>query len=283
MRKLSSPRLDLTDRVLALSLGLILLVAITAPLLPLPDPNLQQMGMRLTPPWPLAESSPEHLLGTDHLGRDMLARILAGARLTLLIAFAGVALGGLFGVTMGFVAGYFGGWVDVAITRVIDAQLALPFILLAMGIVAARGRSITVLIFTLAVVSWAHYARLVRSDTQVVSTHVYIRALKAAGLPTRQIILRHIVPNVGGTILVVATLEIGTLVLGESALSFLGLGVVSPDISWGAMLAEGRAHIRESWWVVAFPGMAISALVLLVNLLGDGLHRAYDPRKVEYR
>lgn len=263
---------------LTLALAFVVTIAIVGPWLPLPSPNAQSLTNRLQPPV-FAGGSWDHPLGTDGLGRDMLARLTAGTRLTMLVAFTSVLIGGLIGVTAGTLSGLRRGWVDTVISRVIDAQLAIPFLLLAIAVITARGRSLGVLIFVLAIFVWARYARLVRSDAIGVAARPFITALRAAGVPTRRIIVRHLLPNIGGTVLVITTLEIGMIIIGESALSFLGLGVVAPDVSWGSMLAEGREDMRRAWWVVAAPGAAITSVVLIVNLLGDVLHARHDPRK----
>lgn len=263
-------------------LGLVALMALIAPLLPLPDPNAQNLMLRLTPPVWQEGGTWAHALGTDHLGRDMLSRLLHGARLTFLIALSAMFAGATFGTLMGMLAGYKRGWTDTVISRVVDAQLALPVILLALAIIAARGRSIGVLVFVLAIISWAQYARIIRSETLALRERPFVLSLRVGGVPTWRILLQHILPNVGGTVLVLATLEVGAMILAESALSFLGLGVVSPQISWGAMLAEGRDHISQAWWVITFPGVAITTIVLAINLLGDVLRLRYDPRKRRY-
>ena len=261
---------------------LVAVLAVVAPWLPVPDPNAQELRYRLAPPVWQTDGTWAHPLGTDHLGRDMLSRLLHGARLTFLIAISAMAAGATFGTFMGMLAGYKRGWVDTVISRVIDAQLALPVILLALAVIAARGRSIGVLVFVLAIISWAQYARIIRSETLTLRERPFVLGLRAGGVPTWRILLRHILPNVGGTVLVLATLEVGAMILAESALSFLGLGVVSPGISWGAMLAEGRDHITQAWWVITLPGLAITAVVLTINLLGDVLRLRYDPRKRRY-
>jgi peptide/nickel transport system permease protein len=259
-------------------LAVVVFLAAAGPFLPLPDPNTQDLRGRLQPPV-LFGGDLSHPLGTDQLGRDMLARLVAGARLTVLIAVLAVGLGGVIGTIAGMLAGYHGGWPDAVISRVIDAQLAVPFLLLAMGVISAHGRSLVALVFVLSIFVWARYARLVRGDVLSLSARPFIPALRSSGLPTWRILLFHVLPNVGGTVLVVTTLEVGMIIIGESALSFLGLGVVAPDISWGAMLADGRASMYQAWWVVALPGLAITLVVLSVNLLGDALRVMYDPRK----
>lgn len=267
---------------MGLPLLLLALVVLAAPLLPLADPGLQNLRGRLIPPVFLEGGTWDHPLGTDQLGRDLLARIIFGGRLTFIIAIAAVLVGSVFGTLLGMIAGYRRGWIDTVIARVVDAQLALPFILLAIAIIVSRGRSLVVLVAVLAIISWAQYARVIRAEALSLRERPFILGLRAAGASPMRIILRHIFPNVGGTVLVLATLEVGTMILAESALSFLGLGVASPDISWGGILAGGREFIKDAWWVATFPGLAITFVVMSINLLGDELRARYDPRKRTY-
>lgn len=278
IRRSGAPRTNLTVVVLGGLLGAVVLLAIFGPMLPLPDPNAQDLRGRLQPPTFWIGGS-EHPLGTDQIGRDILARLVEGARLTVVIAVLAVGLGGVVGTCAGMLAGYHGGWVDKVISRVVDAQLAVPFLLIAMSIISTNGRSLAALVIVLSIFVWARYARLVRADVLSLSARPFIPALRSSGLPNWRILIFHVLPNIGGTVLVVTTLEVGMIIISESALSFLGLGVVAPDISWGAMLADGRASMRDAWWVVAFPGLAITLVVLSVNLLGDALRVRYDPRK----
>jgi len=257
----------------------IALVALLAPILPIADPSLQNLDNALRPPFFQEGGSFEHVLGTDQLGRDYLARLVFGTRLTVLIALVAVILGAVFGSLLGVVAGFKGGWIDSVISRVTEAQLALPFILLGIAIIVARGQSIGTLIFVLAIVGWAQYVRIVRAETMALKERGFVAGLKIGGLSDSRIIFRHVLPNVFGTIMTLAALEIGTMILAESALSFLGLGVVDPDISWGAELANGKDYLQIAWWLVTFPGIAISTTVLYVNLAGDALRSRYDLRK----
>lgn len=257
----------------------IALVALLAPFLPIADPNAQNLDIALRPPFFQDGGSLENLLGTDQLGRDYLARLVYGTRLTVLIALVAVILGAVFGSLLGVVAGFKGGWIDSVISRVTEAQLALPFILLGIAIIVARGQSIGTLIFVLAIVGWAQYVRIVRAETMALKERGFVAGLKIGGLSDSRIIFRHVLPNVFGTIMTLAALEIGTMILAESALSFLGLGVVDPDISWGAELANGKDYLQIAWWLVTFPGIAISTTVLYVNLAGDALRSRYDLRK----
>ncbi|MBS4754549.1 ABC transporter permease [Nocardioides sp. zg-ZUI104] len=277
-RSAGRPRTHSSVYVLGGLLGLVVLLAVAGPLLPLDDPNAQDLRGRLQAPtfW---IGGTEHPLGTDQLGRDILSRLVEGARLTVLIAVLAVGLGGVVGTCAGMLAGYHGGWIDKVISRMVDAQLAVPFLLIAMSIISTNGRSLTALVIVLSIFVWARYARLVRADVLSLTARPFIPALRSSGLPTWRIMISHVLPNISGTVLVVTTLEIGMIIISESALSFLGLGVVAPDISWGAMLADGRASMQDAWWVVAFPGLAITLVVLSVNLLGDALRVQYDPRK----
>lgn len=275
-------RLPRNVLVLGVPLAVLAAVSLIAPWLPLPDPGQQNLGNRLRPPFFMDGGDMSNILGTDQLGRDMFSRLLHGGRLTFIIAFSAVILGSLIGSLVGMVAGYLRGRTDAFISRLIEAQLALPVILLAMSVIVTRGRSIPVLVFVLAIIGWAQYARVIRAEAMALRERPFILGLRAAGAPTWRIVLRHIFPNVGSTFLVLTTLEVGAMVLAESALSFLGLGVVAPDISWGAMLADGREYLRDAWWLVTLPGIFITFVVLMVNMLGDALRTNYDVRKRRY-
>ena len=268
--------------ILGLPLLLVAGLCFAAPLLPIPDPGRQVLSEAVLPPAWMDGGTWSHVLGTDHLGRDILARLLDGGRLTFIIAIGGMLAGAIPGTLVGLIAGYYRGAVDAVISRFVDAQLALPFILLAIAIIAARGRSIAVLVVVLAMIGWAQYARVIRAETMSLRERPFVIGLRCAGVSTPRILLGHMLPNLGGTVLVLTTLQMGTVILAESALSFLGLGVVSPQISWGAMLADGRAQLTQAWWIAAFPGIAITVVVLMVNLLGDAMRSWLDPRKRRY-
>ncbi len=263
--------------ILAAILIAFALAAILAPWLPIPDPNAMDLSSRLLPPVWERDGNWGHVLGTDFLGRDMAARLLVGGRLTLMIGFLAVVVSGTLGTTLGLLAGYHGGWLDYGISRIVDAQLAIPFLLMAMAIIVSRGRSIEGLIVALSFIGWAKYARIIRSETLALRQRPFVLGLRVAGAGSPRILFLHILPNISRTLIVVTTLEVGTMILTESALSFLGLGVVPPDISWGAMLAEGRTYMNSSWWLIILPGLAITFIVVLVNFLGDALQSAYDP------
>jgi peptide/nickel transport system permease protein len=260
-------------------LGLIVLLAVLADLLPLQDPNKQDLANALVGPGFGKAAARHHYLGTDQLGRDMLSRMIFGARLSLMIGFVGMIAGAVPGIILGLIAGYYRGRVDAVVSRLIDAQLAVPFVLLAIAVVATHGRSVTILIVILALFSWAPYARVIRAETLALREQTFVLGLRSAGVPSLRIVLRHILPNEAGTAFVLATLQMGSVMLAESALSFLGLGVVAPAVSWGAMLADGRDELAGAWWIAAFPGLVITVTVLLVNLFGDALRPILDPRQ----
>jgi peptide/nickel transport system permease protein len=260
-------------------LAVIALLAAISPYLPIPDPNEQDLGRSHEPPF-LFGGSIDNPLGTDSLGRDMLSRMLAGARLTLLFGFGGMIVALVPGVLLGLLSGYFRGKTDIVISRLVEASLALPALLLAISLIASNGRSLLNLLLVLGLIGWATYARVVRSDVLSIRGRPWVLSLRSAGFSHGAIVFRHVLPNAFGSILVVAALTVGEMIAAESALSFLGLGVVDPDISWGAMLADGRAEITTAWWAALFPGIAITVVIILVNLLADAIRSATEPRSM---
>lgn len=259
-------------------LVVLVLLAIFGPWLDLPDPTRTNLRARMVAPTLSWFSLGAHPLGTDQLGRDILSRIIAGSRVTLMVAGAAVLLGGVLGTLLGLVSGYFGGWVDRILMRLVDIQLALPLMLLALMVVAALGPSLRNLVGVLALVSWVRYARIVRGQVLAVREREFVQSARAIGASHARIILRHILPNVLTPALVVATLELARVIVLEAGLSFLGLGIQPPDPSWGRMLADGRTYISSAWWIITFPGLALMLTVLAVNLLGDWLRDFFDPR-----
>ncbi len=249
-----------------------LAVAIAAPLLAPYDPDAVDIMNMLAPP------GADHWFGTDQLGRDILSRIIAGSRVTLTIAGSAVILGGIVGVLLGLVAGYFGGWSDRVLMRLVDIQLAFPLMLLALLVVAALGPSLHNLVAVLALTSWVRYARIIRAQVLSVREREFVQAALAMGAGHGRILLRHILPNVLTPALVVATLELARTIVLEAGLSFLGLGIQPPSPSWGRMLADGRTYIASAWWIITLPGLALMLTVLSVNLLGDWLRDWLDPR-----
>ncbi|WP_312794753.1 ABC transporter permease [Tianweitania sp.] len=259
-------------------------IAIAAPWLGLPNPIRGSLTARLSPPtWTGLFSPGPHPFGTDQLGRDILSRIVFGSRTTLLIACGAVVLGGIVGVTLGIIAGYFRGFVDSLLMRLVDIQLALPLMLLALLVVAAVGPSTTNLVIVLALTSWIRYARIVRGQVLAVREREFVLSAKAIGASTARIMFSHILPNILTPALVVATLELARVIIMDAALSFIGLGVQPPAPSWGRMLADGRTYMSGAWWIVTFPGLAIVLTVLSVNLVGDWLRDYFDPRQRSVR
>jgi peptide/nickel transport system permease protein len=259
--------------------ALVVVTALAAPLLSPFDPIEQDLGdRRLKAPGFRDGSGEMHPLGTDHLGRDLLARVIYGARPALLVGFAAVAISGLIGMAAGLVSGYFGGRMDDVLMRLADIQLAFPFILLAIAVIGVLGPSLQTIIIVIGVSSWVVYARIVRGAVLTLREREFVQAALALGGGDGRVLLRHILPNVFTPWLVVATLDMARVIVIESALSFLGLGVQPPTPTWGGMLADGRVYISTAWWLATFPGLAILITVLGINLLGDGLRDTLDPR-----
>ena len=256
----------------------VLVLAVAAPWVTSWDPIEQDIPSRLQAPGSVHASGRVHVLGTDHLGRDLLARIVFGARPALLVGFAAVAISGLLGLVLGLVSGYFGGLVDDVFMRLADIQLAFPFILLAIAVIGVLGPSLPVIIVVIGVSSWVVYARVVRSEVLSIREREFVQAARALGVRDVRILLRHVLPNALTPWLVVATLDMARVIVIESALSFLGLGVQPPTPTWGGMLADGRVYISTAWWLATFPGLAILFTVLGINLFGDGLRDTLDPR-----
>jgi peptide/nickel transport system permease protein len=252
-------------------LSVIVLVALLAPWIAPADPYEQDLLQRLVLPVWSASGTWEHPLGTDHLGRDYLSRLLFGARISLLIGTAVALISGFIGTVLGVLAGYFGGTVDRAITLLITVRLALPVILVALAAVAILGPSIELVVCVLGPLLWDRFALVVRTATRQIASMDYVTAAKALGCSTWQIILRDVLPNLWTSILVVATMEFAQAIVLEAALSFLGLGTPPPTPSWGLMIAEGKSNILFHPWLIALPGMALVVLVLAINMIGDNL------------
>jgi peptide/nickel transport system permease protein len=252
--------------------------AILAPQIAPWDPARQMLMKRLRPPAWEARGLREHPLGTDHLGRDLLSRIVYGGRISLGVGLSAVTLSALIGVTFGLLAGFHGGRTDAVVMRVADVFLAIPYILLAMGVVFALGPSLLNVILVMAVTRWVQFARIVRADVLSIREREFVSGARARGNRSLRLLLRHVLPNALTPIIVVATLELAFMIIYESALSFLGLGVQPPTPTWGWMLADGRNYIATAWWLATFPGLAIMLTVLAVNLLGDWLRDTLDPR-----
>ena len=252
-------------------------VAAAAPLLAPHDPVRQSLRVRLKPPTLEGADGFVHPLGTDHLGRDVLSRMIYGSRVSLSIGFAAVVVGGLVGATLGIVAGYRGGWADTVIMTVADAQLAFPFILLAIGIIAVLGPSFPTLVVVVGLSGWVAYARVLRSQVLVLRSREFVDAIHGLGGSTLRIVLRHILPNVLSSLVVIATLELARAIVLEATLSFLGLGIQPPTPSWGGMIHEGREYLDSAWWISTFPGLTLMLTSLVVSRLGDWLRDVLDP------
>jgi peptide/nickel transport system permease protein len=260
-----------------LLMAALVLLAIFAPLVAPYDPFDQNLPQRLLPPTWSAGGSPDHWLGTDHLGRDYLSRLLYGARVSLMIGFGAASIGGLIGVTLGVCAGYFGGIVDRIISFILTYQLALPGLLLTMALVFLIGPSVPVVIAVIGLLHWTYYLVVTRTAAQQIRNLDYITAARAIGSSRRQIIVSEILPNLLNHIIVIFTLEVGVAILAEAALSFLGVGIQPPTPSWGLMIAEGKTSIFFRPWLVILPGAFIFILVIATNLLGDGLRDVTAP------
>jgi len=257
--------------------GLVIVVAVAmcalfSPLLTHVDPNAQDLTATFVAP-----GSGGHLLGTDNLGRDLLARIIWGSRVSATVGLCVVAIGGTIGIALGLIAGYFGGWADAVIGRLADIQLAFPLVLLAVAVVGVVGPGLFTVIAVIGVTSWVQYVRVIRAETLSLAQRDFVTSAAAIGASRRRILLRHLLPNVVSPAIVLATFEVARAIVLESSLSFLGLGVPPTIPSWGGMLADGRQYLDTAWWIGLFPGLAIVIAVLGVNLLGDGLRDALDP------
>jgi peptide/nickel transport system permease protein len=260
-------------RIGAIIVCLAVFGAVAAPWIVPYDPSSQQLSLRLERP------SLEHPFGLDELGRDIFSRVLAGARISLLVGLTVVSVSSVIGVFLGSIAGYFGGWLDDVISRTIDVLLAFPGILLAIALVAVLGPSLTNVVMALSVIGWVGYARLVRGQVLKAREFEFVQAARALGAGIPRILLRHVVPTTMPAVMVQATLGMAGAILAEASLSFLGLGVQPPTPSWGTMLNGGRLHLLDAPHLTIFPGAAIATLVLGFNFLGDGLRDALDPKR----
>ena len=260
-------------------LAIIVFVAIFAPWLSSHDPIAQDLGKRMVPPFWYPGSDPAHLLGTDHLGRDYLARLLHGARVSILIGLGVTLCAGFIGTMLGLAAGYFGGRTDMAISFIVTTRLSLPIVLVALAAVALGGASLKTLAIVLSLLLWDRFAVVVRAAAQSLRSREFVQATQSFGASHLYIMLHGILPNLRNTLIVVATLEIANVILLEAALSFLGLGAQPPTPSWGLMIAEGREHILFDPWLIALPGAGLCLLILAVNLLGDGVRDALDEKR----
>jgi peptide/nickel transport system permease protein len=259
----------------------VLFAAVFAPIISPHDPTQLQLGKRLRPPAWGEGGSWEYPLGTDQLGRDLWSRILVGSQISVLVGISSVIISGIIGVLIGLVAGYRGGFLDSLLSRAVDTFLAIPFIVLALTVVGALGPSIVNLIVVLSLTNWVSYSRVVRAEVLSIKEREFVQAARMIGQRDWIIALRHVLPNVMASVIVMATLNVASTIIAESSLSFLGLGVQPPTVTWGGMLADGRQHIATSWWLATFPGIAITVSVLGIIFVGDWLRDVLDPRLKE--
>jgi peptide/nickel transport system permease protein len=251
-------------------------LAIVAPLLPLPDPGQQHLKIALSPPFWQEGASAGHPLGTDYLGRDILARIVFGTRVSLLVGVAAVAVAALVGIPLGLVGPYLGGWADEGLMRVMDVVLSIPTLLVAIAVLAVFGASLPALILVLGFRSTVYYARTLRSRVLSVREEQYVKAARAMGVSGARIVVRHLLPNSISPLIVLSSIYIGLMIILESSLSFLGL--TRTTISWGFMVAESLNYLATAWWAATFPGLCIFLIVLSMNVIGDFLRDVFDPR-----
>jgi peptide/nickel transport system permease protein len=264
------------DAVIVIA-GLLVGGALLAPWLAPHDPFAGALADRLLPPSWLSGGDARYLLGTDVLGRDILSRLLYGARVSLLVASLAVLAAGAVGSAIGICAGYVGGWLDSVLMRIVDLAISLPMILIALLVGVIVGPSLTNIVVIIGVMLWSPFARMARNETLRVSRLSYVDLARTAGVSPLTIAIEHVLPNVAPPLIVLGTLQVGTVIIMEASLSFLGVGVPPPAPAWGTMIAEGRSYVLSAWWICIFPGLAILSTVLVANLLGDGLAERLDP------
>jgi len=259
-------------------LAILLAAAVLPSLFTSRDPGLQNLESRLKPPGTVTDNGTRFLLGTDQLGRDLLARLVAGARVSLVIAISAVMLSTVFGVSLGVVGGFYGRSVREVVMRLTEAQLSLPYVLLALAIIGMLGPSIPRLVLVMVLSTWPTFARVVSAEVSVLSKAEFVEAARALGVHPGRIMFRHILPNALPSVIVLSTFTLATVVVAEAGLSFLGLGVPPGIPSWGSMLADGRTLLSVAWWLATLPGVAIFAAATSFNMLGDYLRDVLDPR-----
>ena len=260
--------------------GILLLIVASSALAPWiapHDPLAVNIRHRLAPPAWMEGGTPQHLLGTDPVGRDLLSRMIYGGRVSLVIGVAAVILSATIGVLLGLGAGYVGGGTDWTIMTIVNVMLTFPFVLLALAVIAVLGPSLVNMIIVLGVAGWPIYARVVRAETMAIREREFVLAGRALGMSHARIVFRQILPNLVSAIVVIATLQVAQVIILESFLSFLGLGIQPPTPAWGNMLGEGRVYMLNSWWIATFPGLAIFVTTLAINLMGNALRDWLDP------
>lgn len=275
LKKLRRSPVGITGVIIVIG---VILTAAFAPWLAPWDPAKQMYDRVLLPPAWMKGGYPEHLLGTDNLGRDQLSRIIYGSRISVMVGVSAVAVAGAIGIGIGLLAGYGGGVIDMVVSRIIDTFLAIPYLVLVLAIIGVLGPNVVTLVVVMGLTSWVTYARVVRGEVIALREREFVEAARAIGVPTLRIAIRHVLPQVMGTVIVLATLNVATTILSESSLSFLGLGVQPPTVTWGAMLSTGRAYITTAWWLATFPGLTITIVVLGIIFFGDWLRDVLDPK-----
>lgn len=261
-----------------LIVALMLFCALFAVLLAPHSPVEGSLGKRLRPPLGMEDADPEHLLGTDRLGRDTLSRLLYGAQISLAVSLVGIVLTGAFGGFVGLLAGFWGGWVDTVCMRLVDISLSLPGILMAVLLSVIFKPSFTNVVIVVIFLLWPSYARLVRGETLSLMQQEFVALARVAGCSSHTIMWRHILPNLAPSILVLGTLQVGFVIVLEASLSFIGVGIPPPTPSWGVMVADGRGLIEQAWWISILPGLAILVTVISLNILGDWVRDRLDPK-----
>lgn len=265
-------RLDLPLLASSAFLALVVLLALLGPLL-VGDPGEQDLLQRLSPP-----GSDGHLLGTDQLGRDVLARLVVGSRISVVVGITAALLSGIIGSAIGILAGYAGGWTDRLLMRLTDVQLAFPTLLLALAVIGFVGPGLSTVIVVLGITGWVSYARVLRSEVLSLRTREFVESAQVMGVAAHRIMTRHMLPNVTGPLATILTLQVGTVILAEAALSFLGLGIPATTATWGSMLADGQLYMGTAWWLAVLPGTALLLTVLSINIAGDAVRDRFDPR-----
>lgn len=243
------------------------------------DPNALDLANSFKPPAWSEGGTLANILGTDNLGRDILSRIMIGARVSVSVALYVIVLSGGIGAVIGLVAGFFGGWVDAVLMRLADIQMSIPSLALALVIAAVLDPSFSTVVIVIVITYWTWYARIIRGEVLSLKERDYIALARIAGCSNFTILRRHLLPNVANTLLVLATLQVGQVIIFEASLSFLGLGIQQPDVSWGLMLADARNYITKAWWLITLPGVAIALTCLASNLFGDWLRDTFDPKR----
>lgn len=262
---------------------LVIVCAILAPVVAPHDPAQHNLRSRQLPPAWLDGGDPAFLLGTDQLGRDVLSRLVHSARVSVIVGTLGTLVALAIGLVLGTVAGFFGGVVDAVISRALDTFMSIPFIILALAVIAVMGpqrgtSGIVLLVVVLGVSGWADFARVARGETLAARNYLFVEAARALGQRTWVVLVRHVLPTISAPLIVLAALQVGTVIIAEASLSFLGLGVQPPSVTWGTMLADGRGYVATAWWLATFPGVAITLTVVGSVLLGDWLRDALDAR-----